>query len=200
MSGAQNGFVSELPRRWSAPRGFPYSAPSAVFSMEDGLEEAELSALYGAYGYLVHRRCLAITGNRADADDALQEVFLRVQRFHGSQSGESTLGWLYAIASNCCFDLLKRRGRQEPSGAMLEESDAGATGTPSDADRRALLGAVLRQLDEKTREIGILHHLDGFTQEEVATRTGYSRKTVGKKLQLFEALFKERWLQGGGGS
>ncbi len=162
------------------------------------MEEAELSTLYERYGHLVHRRCLALTGSRADADDALQEVFLRVQRFHHSQSGESPLGWLYAIAANCCFDLMKKRRREEPGGERLEASDTRAQGSATDADRRALLGAVLRQLDEKTRQIGILHFLDGFTQEEVAERTGYSRKTVGKKLQLFEALFQEHWIRAGG--
>jgi DNA-directed RNA polymerase specialized sigma24 family protein len=51
----------------------------------------------------------------------------------------------------------------------------------------------LRKLDTTAQHIGVLHHLDGYTQEEVAERTGYSRKTVGKKLQLFETAFQALW-------
>ena len=77
--------------------------------------------------------------------------------------------------------------------AQLQVHEQRGQGSGEDADRRALLGGALRQLDEKTRTIGVLHFLDGYTQEEVAEQTGYSRKTVGKKLQLFEARVRELW-------
>jgi DNA-directed RNA polymerase specialized sigma24 family protein len=54
------------------------------------------------------------------------------------------------------------------------------------AHLRATLGAALRQLDARVCEIGVLHYLDGYTQEEVAERTGYSRRTIGTKLRAFE--------------
>ncbi len=74
----------------------------------------------------------------------------------------------------------------------MSSIDRRTIGTPSDGDTAATVRALLRTLDEKTRDIGLLHHLGGLTQEEVATHTGYSRRTVGKKLQLFErALNRE---------
>lgn len=151
------------------------------------LEGHELAALYERYAYLVHRRCLALLGSRSDADDALQETFLRVRRYPPASLPDSPLAWLYTIAQNCCFDLLKRRGREVPSGeeAPLPEP---SVGSGQDADRRAVLGAAIRKLDAATREIGLLHHLGGLTQEEVAEATRLSRKTVGKKLHLFEVL------------
>ena len=75
----------------------------------------------------------------------------------------------------------------------LEREGQRTVGVPGDADRRAVLGQVLRRLDEKTRHIGILHFLDGLTQEEVAAETGFSRKTIGKKLQAFEENFLVLW-------
>ena len=154
------------------------------------MDHAQLQSLYERYGYLVHRRCTVLLKNRADADDALQEVFARVHRYGRDGNEQNDLGWLYRIAANCCFDLLEKKRRESPSAPeQLERSQ----GTPSDGDRRAVLGAVLAQFDEKTREIGLAHFLGGYTQEEVAERTGFSRKTVGKRLTLFEAAFTRLW-------
>lgn len=156
------------------------------------MSDEQLTALYEKYGYLVHRRCLALTGNAADAEDALQETFLRVKRY-GAQPDTSPLAWLYTIAQRCAFDLINKRGREtatEPSD--LSELDRRSEGGSEDADRRAVVSAVLRDMDSKTREIGVRHYLDGYTQEEVAAQTGFSRKTIGKKLKLFERIFSER--------
>ncbi|MFO0584763.1 MAG: sigma-70 family RNA polymerase sigma factor [Anaeromyxobacter sp.] len=162
------------------------------------MDDDKLAQLYEQYGYLVHRRCLALVRNAADAEDALQETFLRVKRLGASPSTDgSTLSWLYTIARNVSFDLRERRGREPVAGEDdLEAAERHGAGDPADADRRALVGAALRDLDPVTREIGVLHHLDGYTQEEVAERTGYSRKTIGKKLQRFEERVRELWSAG----
>lgn len=159
------------------------------------MDDAQLSELYTRYGYLVHRRCLQLVRRPEDAEDALQETFLRVKRYGGPRDGQASLAWLYTVAQRCCFDLMQKRGREpvaeEAQLAALEARGDG--GGPDAADTRALLGAALRQLDEKTRDIGVLHFLDGYTQEEVAERTGYSRKTVGKKLKNFEERLRQLW-------
>jgi RNA polymerase sigma-70 factor, ECF subfamily len=158
------------------------------------MDDARLSALYTQYGYLVHRRCLSLVQRPEDAEDALQETFLRVKRYGEPRDGEASLAWLYTIAQRCCFDLMQKRGREPvASEAQLATHEQRGQGSGEDADRRALLGGALRQLDEKTRTIGVLHYLDGYTQEEVAEQTGFSRKTVGKKLQLFEAQVRQLW-------
>ncbi len=158
------------------------------------MTDAELTALYEQYGYLVHRRCLAIVRNRADADDALQETFLRVRRYGNDRPTGSALAWLYTIASRCCFDLAEKKGRERVADEEeLRALENVGHGSADDPDNRAVVGAALRTLDGKTRTIGVLHYLDGFTQEEVAERTGYSRKTVGKKLKNFETLLRRAW-------
>lgn len=122
----------------------------------------------------------------------MQEVFTRVQRYDRGDAKENVLGWLYTITNNVCFDMLKKRDtaalRNLEELAEIERRHAGSAST---ADERAFVGAVLRSLDSTTRAIGVLHHLDGYTQEEVASKTGYSRKTVGKKLAQFQAAFEK---------
>jgi RNA polymerase sigma-70 factor (ECF subfamily) len=163
------------------------------------LDKAALARLYETYGYLVHRRCLGLLKNAQDADDALQEVFVRVHRYGRPRALTSELAWLYSIATNCCFDLIARRGREASREPLSLSREAGPVqGGPGDADRRAVLGSVLARFDETTRNIGVLHYLDGFTQEEVAERTGLSRKTVGKKLGQFEEAVVSLWRQAHG--
>lgn len=158
------------------------------------MTSTELAELYQKYGYLIHRRCQAILGDAIEAEDALQETFMRARKYDRGQQKDSVLGWLYGIAANVCFDLLHSRRRGEPvESKKLERLDSRSTGGGSDADQRAVVSMVLRQVDGAVRDIGVLHHLDGYTQDEVAAKTGYSRKTVGKKLALFEALFRELW-------
>jgi RNA polymerase sigma factor (sigma-70 family) len=163
------------------------------------LDTSALGRLYETHGYLVHRRCLSLLKSSQDADDALQEVFVRVQRYGRPAQLGSELAWLYSIAQNCCFDLMAHRGREESRPPHALERDASVShGGPNDADRRALLGSVLARFDDTTRTIGVLHYLDGFTQEEVAERTGLSRKTVGKKLGRFEEAVTTLWREAHG--
>lgn len=158
------------------------------------MDDAELTGLYTRYGHLVHRRCVALLRHPADAEDALQETFLRVRRYGAKKPTTNVLGWLYAIASNVCFDLGAKRGRETPHHEEdVASLDVRSEGSSDDGDRRAVIGALLRQVDGTTREMGVLHYVDGYTQEEVAAHTGYSRRTVGKKLQAFEERVKSLW-------
>ena len=156
------------------------------------MQPDELSEIYKKYGYFVQRRCVLLLGHSADAEDVSQEVFMRVQRYSASLTAPITLSYLYAIAARCCFDRAQQRRRQTPLGPR-ELTDASSEGvTP---DQRALVGQLMRKLDRATSEIAILHHVEGWTQEEIAAQTGYSRKTIGKKLSLFSEAFKAAWLR-----
>jgi len=158
------------------------------------MDSRELAALYDKYGFLVHRRCMALLGNAVDADDALQEVFMRVQRYGRPEATGSDLGWLYAIATRVCFDQKAKRKEAPVDPGDISVADERTQSARKDADVRAAVGAALRSMDLKTAEIGVLHHVDGYTQEEVSARTGISRKTIGKKLAVFEALVREVFL------
>lgn len=150
----------------------------------------ELAHLYERYAQLVHRRCQRLLGSAVDADDAMHDVFLRAQRSAPPRVEGSTLVWLYRIATHGCFDRLRARVRTARHHRSLDASEPTMN---VDADQQALVGMVLRQVDAVTCELGLLHHADGLTQEEIARESGYSRRTVGKRLQRFEAEFKARW-------
>jgi RNA polymerase sigma-70 factor (ECF subfamily) len=157
------------------------------------MNDQKLGELYASYGHLVFQRCLRLLRNPADAEDAMHDVFMRAHRTPGP--ARSTLIWLYRVATNCCFDRLRSRRRlQRHDDASVREEPL----VEADADRQAVLAMVLRQVDEVTCEMGLLHHVDGLTQDEIAHECGYSRRTVGKKLEAFELEFKARWTEAGG--
>lgn len=152
------------------------------------MTNAELGQLYERYGYLVHRRCTSILGDAQDANDALQETFMRVQKYP-PRDVTHLAAWLYGVAARVCFDQLaaKRRAEPWPDRMLGKLKDAFSGGEHrSRTDERLTLGQALGALDEKSREIALLHFLDGLTQEEISERVGYSRKTVGVKLKAAE--------------
>jgi RNA polymerase sigma-70 factor (ECF subfamily) len=158
------------------------------------VDGSRFEALYKRYGYLVHRRCLALLGRPQEADDVLQEVFARLHKHGDGVADGALLGWLYRVAQNCCVDLLRKRDREtQVDGETLARLDERTTGKAGDGERRAALALILPTLDRKSCEIAILHFLDGFTQEEIAQRLGCSRRTVGKRLERFERQLRRAW-------
>jgi len=160
-------------------------------------DHGTLSTWYEKYGALVHRRCRTLMGNDADANDALQETFLRAHRTRKDDVMQP-LPWLYAIATRICFDALESSKRRRPTDdsvlTRLKEFVGLAEARHASAEDKLCMGSALVTLEATTREMALLHWVDGMTQEEVAQQTGYSRKTVGVKLR--EAEVKLRGLYG----
>ncbi len=151
------------------------------------MNKDELAGLYQRYGSLVLRRCRAILRDEAEAQDALQDVFVRALRYNRSLARtESPLGWLYRTGERCCFDRLRKKGREVtvmPAvlGQIAQE------GLPNGAgEAREVVLAFLGRFDPKVQQVAVLHYLDDLPQEEIAQQLGWSRRTVGKKLALLK--------------
>ena len=154
------------------------------------MTEAEVADLYGRYGYVLFRRCLAYLGEEAAAQDAVQEVFVRALRSLGGFRGDaSPRTWLCRIADHHCLDLL-RRSRRNPVDAAAPAPDelAACSLTRGDEpDKRVAAHRLLAALDPGSRRLAILYYLDELTQDEIARETGISRKTIGKRLRALGA-------------
>jgi RNA polymerase sigma-70 factor (ECF subfamily) len=125
-------------------------------------------------------------GNREDARDAAQEVYLRVYKYLDRFKPEQDFnGWLYRITINVCRDAArKRRGAASSGGgdffvARLDDDeratppesvspDANAEENAIRAQQRSMLMSALRTLPEKERAALVLRDLEGLTTEEVA--------------------------------
>jgi RNA polymerase sigma-70 factor (ECF subfamily) len=161
------------------------------------LDEREIEALFRRYGPLVRRRARSILGNEHEADEALQEVFVRVLAAGADFRGESLPStWLYRITTNLCLNRLRdqRRHRErlerEADAEQVSMAADAAAPREASADRRAVLRQVLARVPEDLAQIAVHYHVDEMDQEEIAAVLGVSRRTVGYRLERFreEAL------------
>lgn len=162
------------------------------------MERFDLGTWFRRYGEAVERRCRRLLRDEAQAQDALQEAFLRAHRYAHSYRGDaSPLAWLFRIADRVCLDAIAKEKRQ---GVPLEEEDMSALedeATPS-PERLALRQAAARRAlalgDGLTQQILIHRYFDELSSEEIAARLGTTDRTVRRKLSRFFAR-AERALQ-----
>jgi RNA polymerase sigma-70 factor (ECF subfamily) len=143
-----------------------------------------LTSLYRMYGPVIYARCVRLLGDRAAAEDATQETFIRVQR-HLAKAPDAAeaLAWIYRIATNYCLNEIRDRKLRpladaEPPELASENLDALL------ADRD-LVARIVRRSPEETRTAAWLHFVDGLDQSEVARVLGVSRRTVVNRLAEF---------------
>jgi RNA polymerase sigma-70 factor (ECF subfamily) len=121
-----------------------------------------------------------LLGNRADALDAAQDVFVTVFRKAGSFRHQSAFTtWLYRLTVNACTDLARHRARQPVPAEALEApapDRAGAT------DTRLAVQAALSALPVDQRAAVVMRDLYGLSYEEIATATSSAVGTVKSRI------------------
>jgi RNA polymerase sigma-70 factor (ECF subfamily) len=142
-------------------------------------DRAAASLLVERLSPRMYRFFAAQMGNRADADDMLQDFWLRIHRVrHTYRSGEPLLPWAYAIAHRVRIDAFRRRRRlaREVGTDVLPEPavhEQGQTATPFDE--------LLATLPESQREVLTMLKVEGLTVEEIARATFSSAGAVKQK-------------------
>jgi len=140
---------------------------------------------------MVYARCRRLLRDRASAEDALHETFLRVRPYLTSVSDESELvPLLCRIATNYCLKVLRRRNLQ----ARLVDSEIMPDSSPNHDEPLTRFHAkqALEQLSEQTRRVVLLTYAAGMTQDEVARSLGISRRTVVYRLSELRACNKPK--------
>ena len=144
-----------------------------------------MQALFERYRKMVFAVGLSITGNATDADEVVQESFLRAFRRLGEWRGESKFStWLYTIATRVALDWQKRFHRK-PKTRTPEATEPG----PHEDEIERLMDAINR-LPLKQRMTLTLRHYRAMTLGEIAEAMDVSVGTV--KANLHFALTKLR--------
>ncbi|MHB8872987.1 MAG: RNA polymerase sigma factor [Myxococcaceae bacterium] len=148
------------------------------------MADERVAELYRKFGPVIYSRCRRLLRDDVAAEDATQEVFMRVMRhIESAPVDQAALAWIYRISTNLCLNTLRNRGRQAEPVAELPE-------TPGDhpeammLDRDLAVRLVMR-VPEKIRAPAILYYVDGLEQEQVAKTLGISRRTVINRLGEF---------------
>ncbi len=157
--------------------------------------------LYETHGARMKSVAANLLGNAADAEDAVQDCFLKVYRGAGSFRGDSRLStWIYRVLVNSCYDMLRKR-RRSPLEAQAEGAAPASRPEPatpaSDHPLRLSLQACVKDLEPRRRAAFVLFEVEGFTHREVGDILGVPEGT--SKTLLFEArreLQRRLWQRG----
>ncbi|MBR1431700.1 RNA polymerase sigma factor [Ruminococcus sp.] len=139
------------------------------------------------YGDMLYRISLLILKNTADAEDAVQETFIKYfTKAPEFTDAEHEKAWLITVATNRCRDMLRYRSRHETESEevlntyAVEKSDSG------------ILEALM-ELSDKYRIIMILFYIEQYKIDEIADITGVSVSAVKMRLSRGRKLLEEKY-------
>jgi RNA polymerase sigma factor (sigma-70 family) len=149
-------------------------------------DERAFAAIFDRYHQDLYRYCLAIVGNSADAQDALQNTMVKVLRaLPGEERRIELKPWLYRIAHNESVELLRRR---RPAEQLDPDLTAVRGGLAEDAEARERLRRLIADLEllpDRQRGALVMRELGGLDFEQIGTALGTSSATA--RQTLYEA-------------
>lgn len=164
--------------------------------------DGAFQALVERHGRAVFRLAYRMTGNEQDAEDVVQETFLKAFKRIDQFEDRANFGtWLYRIAANCGYDALRARSRRErrlADPASQEEDAIDAIPSDDPAPDRLVWSAQLRRrvatamtrLSERERAAFVLRHFEQMSTREIASALGLDEGAA--KHSVFRAVRKLR--------
>ncbi len=153
---------------------------------------AAQKALYQMYAKAMYNLCLRMMGNRMDAEDCMQEAFVRAFRQIHSYKAQSTFGaWLKRIIVNQCINQLKQNKRlnwQEISNEHVSneyDSDEEVPGISSET-----INLAIQKLPPGSRAVFTLKMLEGYDHNEIAQILNISVSTSKSQFSRAKELLR----------
>lgn len=157
-----------------------------VNSMDQPLMKDEITKVIAKHGNMVKRICFMCLGNKADVDDAFQEVFLKYflkkELFENEQHEKA---WLCRVAFNQCKDFNKTFWRKNM--VSLEDLEI-----PFETPEQNELISAVRQLPMELRRVIYLHYYEGYTVPEIAAICKQNVNTVYTQLRRAKDRLKKK--------
>jgi RNA polymerase sigma-70 factor (ECF subfamily) len=176
-------------------------ASAAVKRARSGDNEA-FRLLVEQNGRAIFRLAYRMTGNEQDAEDIVQETFLKAYRQIDRYDARASFStWLYRIASNCSLDLIRKRKTRERNRERGSDPDRDVLASipaPTPGPERELYSsqisecvhAALVELSGQERTAFILRHFEGLSIEEIGLALGTGASAT--KHSIFRAVQKLR--------
>ena len=174
-------------------------APAILARARQGDSDA-FRALVEKHSRSAFRLAFRMTGNEQDAEDVVQESFLRAYRHLGRFEARADYGtWLYRIVANCSVELIRTkrsrhtRARMEPLDELTippASADPGPDRLAQSADIHRRVGAALDNLSPLERAAFTLRHYEGHTIDEISRTLRLG--TSAAKHAVFRAVRKLR--------
>lgn len=180
----------------------PHTDAAAVALARDGDSEA-FRALVERHSRAVYRLAYRMTGSAHDAEDVVQETFLKAYRqLPRFESRANFSTWLHRIAVNCSIDLIRARPHREQGHGDTDLEQFGAavenTGAAGTSPERLMLSTEVQKriddamagLSRMERAAFMLRHFEGRSIDEISRSLGL--KTNATKHSIFRAVRKMR--------
>ena len=143
-------------------------------------------ALYDTHVGRVYALCLRLAGERQQAEEHVQDVFVRAWERLGSFRGESAFStWLHRLAVNEVLQARRAAGRRSARVELADDGGASREAGQRPAPPAGDLGQAIARLPEGARTVFVLHDVEGYQHDEIAQMTGIAVGT--SKAQLFRA-------------
>jgi RNA polymerase sigma-70 factor (ECF subfamily) len=179
----------------------PQTDAATVALARDGDSEA-FRVLVERHGRAVYRLAHRMTGSASDAEDVVQETFLKAYKQLGRFESRATFGtWLHRIAVNCAIDLIRARPHREAGHDAEALEHLGAAGdreagqhTPErlmfSTEVHQRVTAAMGALSQMERAAFALRHFEGQSIDEISRALGL--KANATKHSIFRAVRKMR--------
>ena len=143
----------------------------------------ELERLFHAHSHMLYRTAYGMLGNRADAEDVLQALFLRLlSRDLPSDLIRNPAGYLYRAAVNASISVIRSRKRFVPADDDLFDVAVEDQHAREPDDRHRRLMAAIAGLNQKDTQVLILRYVHNRSDAEIARLLGVSRGTIAMRL------------------
>jgi RNA polymerase sigma-70 factor, ECF subfamily len=169
-------------------------------SYQPGSDE-DFDRLYRSAYPRVFRTLAAILGDPADAEDCVQEAFVRAYKAWSRWSPDAPAeAWVHRIAVNTAISH-HRRARLRSVGEVLRRLGRPGNGPdPAEVATQPDILAALRSIPPKLAVAIVLRHYHGYSNREIAAALGISERTVGSRLRLagerLRRVLGEEWNPG----
>lgn len=157
--------------------------------MDENRKDEFKRSIPGLYPRLHRAMSAYLAGSNVEADDILQETFLKAYHHLDSFEGKSGFyTWLYSIARNLCIDEFRKLKNDKnrisvPADEFELPSDSFST--ENERGEILMLRKAISQLPELLRLVVVMHTIDGMTYPEIAEVTGINEQTL--KNRMFRA-------------
>jgi RNA polymerase sigma-70 factor (ECF subfamily) len=151
----------------------------------------DIEGFYRLHSDSVYSYLVSLCRDRSQAEDLMQDTFVRATRALGGYRGGSPRAWLFSVARSVYLDDLRRRARRP---VLVEERDSAAA-PDADLVEQDAIERALRRLPERQRTALLLSDRVGLTGSEVAAALGISegaaRVLVHRARQGFRVAYEE---------
>lgn len=151
--------------------------------------------IYRRFGDRMKSIAWSHLGNQSDAEDAVQETFLKVHRAARTYSGEASFAtWMFRILVNTCYDALRKRRRRIDEAPIDDEPETIERTAPNvDDAKRMTLNKLLNELSEQRRSVFTLFEIEGLSHAEIGEVLGISEGNSKWILFATKKELQEKW-------